>query len=147
MHYTKGMLRNDFTIKSIAEYIAAMEPGKPLDPNGVGERSYIWDSPYAGLDASITGNAEDGERIYLTICSACHGGDGTGNEALGAANLLYLHEPYMIRQLQYFKDGIRGTHPDDIRGQQMAAIARTLSDDQAIADVVAYISTMSKRDK
>jgi cytochrome c553 len=145
MHFTKGMLRNDYTIKSIAEYISAMEPGKPLDPNGVGERSYVWDSPYAGLDPSINGNAEDGERIYLTVCSACHGSDGTGNEALGSANLLYLHEPYMIRQLQYFKDGIRGTHPNDIRGQQMSAIARMLTDDQAIADVVAYISTMSRR--
>ena len=27
MHFTKGMLRNDFTISSVAEYVSALEPG------------------------------------------------------------------------------------------------------------------------
>ena len=77
---------------------------------------------------------------YATICVACHGVEGKGNEALGAANLTYLHPPYMIRQLKYFRDDIRGAHPKDIRGQQMAVMAKTLTDDQAIADVAAYIA-------
>ena len=58
----------------------------------------------------------------------------------GAANLTYLSELYMVRQLMYFRDGIRGAHPDDVRGQQMAAMSKLLVDDQSIADVVAYIS-------
>ena len=140
MHFTKGMLRNDYTITSLAEYISALEPGKPLAPNALGERPYLWDSPYAGLDPSISGDAEAGEKTFSTVCTACHGADGTGNEELGAANLTYLHEPYMIRQLMYFRDGMRGAHPEDTRGQQMAAIAKTLTDDQSIADVVAYIA-------
>ena len=140
MYYSRGMLRNDETIKSLAEYISGLEPGLPLAANAVGERPYLWDSPYAGLDPSITADAEAGEAIYLTTCVACHGVDGKGNEALGAANLTYMHEPYMIRQLQYFRDGIRGAHPEDLRGQQMAAMARTLTSDQAIANVAAYIA-------
>lgn len=142
MHYTKGLLRNDFTIKSVAEYISALEPGKPMADNATGARPYIWDSPYAGLDPSITGDADAGKNTYSTTCIVCHGADGRGIEELGAASLTYLSEMYMARQLMYFRDGIRGAHPDDTRGQQMAAMAKILTTDQAIADVVAYISEL-----
>jgi hypothetical protein len=40
----------------------------------------------------------------------------------------------------YFRDGICGAHSEDARGQQMAVMAKLLITDQAIADVVAYIS-------
>jgi cytochrome c553 len=140
MYLARGMLRDDATVDRLADYISKLEPGIPLAANAVGERPYLWDSPYAGLDASITPDAAAGEKTYTTICLACHGADGKGNEALGAANLTYLHGPYMIRQLKYFRDDVRGGHAKDIRGQQMAAIAKSLTDDQAIADVAAYIA-------
>ena len=140
MHFSSPMLRNDYTITSVAEYISNLEPGKPPPRNATGARPYLWDSPYAGLDASISPNAEAGGVTYSRVCLACHGADGHGLEALGAANLNYLSEMYMARQLMYFRDGIRGAHPEDTRGQQMAAMAKTLADDQAIADVVAYIA-------
>jgi cytochrome c553 len=140
MHFSSPMLRNDYTITSVAEYISKLEPGKPPPRNATGPRPFIWDSPYAGLDASISANAEAGGKTYSTVCTACHGEDGSGNEALGAASLNYLSEMYMARQLMYFRDGIRGAHSEDTRGQQMAAMAKTLADDQAIADVVAYIA-------
>ena len=142
MHFSAPMLRNDFTITSLAEYISALEPGKAPARNAVGARPYVWDSPYAGLDPSISGSAEAGKSIYSRVCTACHGADGVGLEALGAANLTYLSEIYMARQLMYFRDGIRGAHPEDTRGQQMAAMAKLLTDDQMIADVVSYISEL-----
>lgn len=142
MHFSTGMLRNDYTIASLAAYISALEPGKPLARNAVGERPYLWESPYAGLGPSISGNADAGGETYANVCVACHGADGTGNKDLGAANLTYLSDVYMIRQLMYFRDGIRGAHPEDTRGQQMAAIAKVLPDDQAIADVVTYITRL-----
>ena len=144
MHFTRGMMRNDFTIESISEYISGLEPGKPMAANAVGARPYLWESPYAGLDPSITGDSEAGRETYSAICVACHGVDGTGNEVLGAANLNYLSEMYMVRQLMYFRDGIRGAHPEDIRGQQMAVMSKLLTTDQAIADVVAYISGLQE---
>jgi len=42
--------------------------------------------------------------------------------------------------LKNFKNGIRGAHPKDIYGRQMASMAAILTDDQA-ADVVAYIDS------
>ena len=142
MHFSSPMMRNDFTIESLAAYISELEPGKPPARNAVGARPYIWDSPYAGLDSSISGDAEAGKTTYSRVCTVCHGAKGMGLEALGAANLTHLSEIYMARQLMYFRDGVRGAHPEDTRGQQMAAMAELLTDDQMIADVVAYISDL-----
>ena len=53
-----------------------------------------------------------------------------------------LQDWYMERQLKHFKEGIRGTDPKDIFGQQMRPMAMTLADDQAILDVIAYIMSL-----
>ena len=142
MHFTRGLMRDDGHIARVAEYISGLETGLPMAANAVGARPYIWDSPYAGLDPSIEGNVAAGQQTYSTTCTVCHGADGVGNEALGAADLRYLSEIYMTRQLMYFRDGVRGTHPQDIRGAQMAVMSKMLTTDQAIADVVAYIQTL-----
>jgi cytochrome c oxidase subunit 2 len=49
---------------------------------------------------------------------------------------------YLERQLQYFKDGVRGSHADDIYGDQMNLVAGVLVGDTAIRDVIAYINTL-----
>jgi cytochrome c553 len=49
---------------------------------------------------------------------------------------------YLIRQLESFRNGLRGTQPGDTLGMQMAAMARMLPDEQAVHDVVAFIVTM-----
>ncbi len=49
----------------------------------------------------------------------------------------------MERQLKNFKSGARGTHPQDTYGMQMRPMSMTLPTDQAIADVAAYVNTLS----
>ncbi len=49
---------------------------------------------------------------------------------------------YMARQLQHFRDGIRGGNPQDFHGAQMRSMAKTLADDEAVADVLDYIRTL-----
>jgi cytochrome c553 len=49
---------------------------------------------------------------------------------------------YLVAQLQAFREGIRGSGPNDKTGRQMRAMAGVLPDDKAIADVVAYIRTL-----
>ncbi len=87
------------------------------------------------------GNAEAGKGLYA-VCSGCHGADGMGMEATNSPRLQGQLESYLIRQLQYFKSGIRGSHKDDTYGATMKGMAATLPHDQAIRDVVAYISTL-----
>ena len=49
---------------------------------------------------------------------------------------------YLARQLQNYKDGIRGNHPGDPYGYQMNMMVDILPDEQAINDVIAYINTL-----
>ena len=47
----------------------------------------------------------------------------------------------MVTQLKNFQQGVRGTHPKDRYGPQMAALAGILTDERQINDLVAYINT------
>lgn len=90
---------------------------------------------------TVTGDAARGEQLYGT-CVACHGSRGEGNEALKAPALAGGSDWYQLAQLRNFTQGMRGTEPADLSGQQMRAAASALPDAQAAADVVAYISTL-----
>lgn len=100
----------------------------------------------AGLYATgafAAGDAAKGKTLYGT-CGACHGPNAEGMEALNAPKLAGQEEWYIIRQLQNFKSGARGSNPKDTYGMQMAPMAQTLPDDQAMADVAAYIKSLGK---
>ncbi|MDT8397996.1 MAG: c-type cytochrome [Pseudomonadales bacterium] len=96
---------------------------------------------YADIQAQLAGSPQAGQAQYA-VCSACHGVAGEGNVALNAPKLAGQEGWYLRRQLQYYKQGIRGTHEGDVFGQQMAPMAQTLVDDAAINNVVAYIQTL-----
>ena len=144
------MLRNDATIINVSAYVATLEPGGPPVLRGRGdnaqpeplERSFEWNSKYASLDAPKEGDASAGQQIFSTTCTTCHGANAKGNEQFSAPNLTDAATWYLERELQYFRDGVRGADPKDIYGQQMAAFAKLLKDEQAIADVVAYIDSL-----
>lgn len=91
--------------------------------------------------ATIEGDAEKGKSHYST-CAACHGVRAEGNIALASPALTGLDDWYLVRQLKYFRDGTRGSQRGDTYGMQMRASTGMLSDDQAINDVVKYISTL-----
>ena len=92
-------------------------------------------------NAIAAGDPERGKAFYAT-CGACHGPNGEGMEALNAPALAGPEEWYLIRQLQNFKSGVRGTNPGDVYGMQMAPMAQTLPTPQAIEDVAAYINSL-----
>lgn len=91
--------------------------------------------------ATITADVTRGRELYET-CAACHGTRGEGNASLRAPALAARSDWYLIAQLQNYRSGLRGTDPRDTHGAQMRAVAATLPDDRAIADVVAYINTL-----
>ena len=95
---------------------------------------------YREVQARDGGDPAAGEARYAP-CAGCHGPKGQGMRETGAPKLAGQSPWYLIRQLQHFKSGLRGTHEADTRGQQMRPFARTLPDYEAMADVVAYIGT------
>jgi len=77
-----------------------------------------------------------------TTCVACHGAKGEGNKALNAPAIASQEAWYLERQLSNFKAGIRGTHKDDMYGQQMRPMSMTLPNEAALKAVSAYIAAM-----
>jgi len=96
---------------------------------------------YAEHAAKLPGDPEAGRALYA-ICSACHGVQGEGNAALNSPKIAGQSAWYMKRQIQYYRSGVRGSHPDDIYGRQMAPMALTLTNEAAIDNVIAYVQTL-----
>lgn len=94
---------------------------------------------------AICARAEDdparGRELY-SRCVACHGESAQGNPALNAPRINHLAPVYIAAQLQKFQSGIRGGEGAGDSARQMAAIAGTLPDDQAVYDTAAYIATL-----
>jgi len=90
---------------------------------------------------TIDGDVANGQKHY-NICAYCHGNDGMGVQAMNAPRAAGMSDWYMARQLQNFKDDVRGGHPQDYYGKQMGFMGDILHDEQAINDVIAYINTL-----
>ncbi len=86
-------------------------------------------------------DADAGKAHYAT-CVACHGENGQGNRALNAPRLSHLQAVYVTAQLQKFRSGMRGGANDTDAARQMAPMAVTLPDDEALTDVAAYIASL-----
>ena len=96
------------------------------------------------LTASVSfaeGDPAKGRALYGG-CAGCHGADAMGNAALNAPRLAGQLESYLVVQLNNFRAGIRGTAEGDAGGAMMRPMVSLLPDDQAIADVSAYLASL-----
>ena len=59
----------------------------------------------------------------------------------GSPPIVQLHDWYLVQELENFRSGARGAHPDDVWGATMRVNAVLLSD-QAMRDVIAYVQTL-----
>jgi len=103
--------------------------------------AYIGTLPDVKPVVTVAGDAVRGQQRYA-VCSACHGVRGEGIEALSSPKLADLDDWYVVNQLKLYAAGLRGTHPNDTYGQQMAPIVAMLEDEQAIRDLATYIATL-----
>ena len=65
-------------------------------------------------DEEFKNRAENGERLFQAACIACHGKDGTGNQVIGAPNLMddvWLYGSSMVDVLRTIKQGRQGRMP------------------------------------
>lgn len=115
-------LKSEADTKVVAEYVASLKASKPA-PTLTG------------------GDAEKGKAAFAT-CSACHGADGAGNEALKSPPVRQLQDWYVVKQLGKFKSHVRAYDPSDATGLQMRGIAEGIADEAAMKDLAAYIQTL-----
>lgn len=117
-------LKTDEDLVAVANYVANLPPTNP-EPTLEG------------------GDPKRGETLYV-VCRTCHGAKGEGLQPLNAPKLTNQTDWYMQTQIEKFKSGVRGTNPKDATGALMRPMAMSLTDDQAIKDVIAYIMTLSE---
>jgi cytochrome c553 len=96
---------------------------------------------------------ERGEELY-TLCAYCHGEAGLGepprdmgnnpirDEQLRAPGIAGLAEWYVAKQLESFRSGVRGRHPDDFGGMRMRPMAMTLQSDEDVRALAAYVAKL-----
>lgn len=138
-YYKKG-IRGSHKDDTLGQQMAAMS-ATLVDQAAIHDVvAYINSLPAAKPEITIEGDPDSG-RSYYTTCGTCHGKKGEGNFGLKAPKISGQFDWYLKRQLQNFKDGIRGKHPQDLYGFQMMLMARILQDEQAIDDLVAYVNT------
>ena len=98
--------------------------------------------PPARPASANKGDASRGEDYYVNLCSACHGGNAQGNDALGAPALAGVNDWYLKSSYESYLEGLRGIHTNDFYGLQMARLAPALANSDDINDVVAFIATL-----
>lgn len=116
---------------------------KMLSDNDINDLSgYLKTLNPPAPEPTLTGNIKRGKALYNDVCGSCHGAKAQGNLALNSPRLTGTQDWYLKRQLQNYKNDVRGTHPDDTYGAQMHPMAALLVDEESIDNVVAYIQTL-----
>jgi cytochrome c oxidase subunit 2 len=133
----RGVHENDTFGKQMAPFAATLVDDAAVK-NVV---AYIGTLPETRPAATVFGNPDDGRELYET-CAACHGAKGQGIWSTRAPRLANMSDWYMARQLQNFRNGVRGAHRENFDGAQMSAIAKVLTEDQAITDLLDYVHTL-----
>ena len=119
------MLADDNAVRNVAAYITTFE-----------------DTPAA---PTITGDVDNGYDIYDRNCAACHLDGGEGTWYTDAPKLTGMSDWYFVTQIQNFRSGIRGLHPEDDFGEQMVSMATAMSGVEEIEDVAAYLNEMAQQ--
>jgi cytochrome c553 len=96
----------------------------------------------ASLAACDPGHGADRGQARWSNCSSCHGEDGSGNHAVGAPAIAGMPAWYVAAELEKFRTGARGAHPDDVGGLKMRAMARTLRTEEDVKAVADYVAKL-----
>jgi cytochrome c553 len=140
----KAGIRGGDGASKVATQMAAM--ATPLaDEQAIGDvAAYVTTLDGVVSAASVEGDLESGAGKFKQFCGACHGMAAEGNIAMSAPRLAGTDDWYLVAQIQAFRNGSRGSHPGDVTGMQMRAMAGVLPDDTAINDVSAYIRSIAE---
>ena len=94
---------------------------------------------FSGLTPLLFG-AEEIEPYNDRYCTTCHGTDGRGNFGVQAPRLAGMEAWYLKRQLENFREGIRGYHPEDVEGLAMQPMAEKLTN-ESILDILEWVES------
>ena len=119
MRGMSSVLVDEAAVVAVSEYIASLE--RPAA---------------APSEADLSAG-----RAAYESCVSCHGQLGQGNVVMNAPALAGLDAPYLERQLEHFREGRRGAHPQDAWGASMVPLAKQLDAERSAA-VAAYLASL-----
>ena len=140
-NFRKGLRGADEQVDAYGNQMARMAEQLWDDNEVASVTAYISSLPAVASTRTLRAKPARAKAAFAA-CAACHGGGGGGNVDVGAPPLTSLDDWYVVKQLNAFRAGVRGAHPDDAAGQQMRAAAATLPDDRAVVDMAAYLGTL-----
>ena len=76
------------------------------------------------------------------MCGTCHGNRGEGMPSVGAPALGGQTSAYIESQLRAYRADQRGTHVDDVQGNRMRLLAKSIPTDALVADIAALVATL-----
>jgi cytochrome c553 len=79
-------------------------------------------------------------------CEQCHGTRGEGNYEFRVPAIAGLPQWYVQAQLDKFRIGARGDHPEDVDGLRMRPMSRTLATPREVELVSAYVASLPRVD-
>jgi len=94
-------------------------------------------------EAEASADLARGEQLFQ-FCSQCHGLDGGGNALHLAPGIAGMSQWYLEAQLEKFKTGVRGPHPDDVGGLRMYPMSLWLREEADLKDVAAYVASLPR---
>jgi len=99
--------------------------------------SYIASLPMSPKNSVGKGdNIKQGKELYAQQCESCHGANAEGNNEKNYPLLQGQHYRYLLRQMQWIKQGIRKNGDEKMR-RDISAFSST--DMQAVADYISRI--------
>jgi cytochrome c oxidase subunit 2 len=113
------------------------------DEDLVAVAQYVASMPSVSPEPTLEGTDVAKGKATYALCQACHGAAGEGMQPLNAPKLTGVSDWYLVSQLERFKSGVRGTNPNNPISALMRPMAMSLTDEQAMKDVAAYIMTLS----
>jgi cytochrome c553 len=116
-----ALLPDDAAIADVAAYVKAFPVKRVASDNSMHER---------------------GHALFQS-CAACHGPAGEGGAAQDAPMLAGQDARYVARQLQAFRQHLRGGPGDTVGAQAMAAAIAALSHPDDDEEVAGYLATLS----
>ena len=134
----RGTHEKDVFGQTMAPMAATLADDAAID-NVVAYIRTLPDNPAPPTLPTSTGH---GQSLYGDTCATCHGADGRGLQATNAPRLAGMSDWYLVTQLKNFRQGVRGKHPKDLYGLQMASMAAMLNDDQETADLAGFASSL-----
>ncbi len=93
----------------------------------------------------LISNAEQMPTSYQQ-CIACHGEKAQGNSQLHSPALAGQSASYLARQLNNFKQGLRGEHQQDTYGKQMVALSQQLDNNKEVPELSTYLASLPQSD-